>query len=138
LDSGQPYFEFSTFGLDLNIPIFSSLGRSASTQRAKIALEKAKTQLTEAEAQIRLQLENARSNYSLAIEQYATSKNNLSLAERIEQKNQVKYAEGLASSFELRQAQTQLYTAQQEYLQSMIEVINKKTALELILNDNPS
>jgi len=136
LDSGQPYFEFSTFGLDLNIPIFSSLGRSASTQRAKIALEKAKTQLTEAEAQIRLQLENARSNYTLAIEQYATSKSNLGLAERIERKNQVKYEEGIASSFELRQAQTQLYNAQQEYLQSMIEVINKKTALEIILNDN--
>jgi outer membrane protein TolC len=135
LDNGQPYFEFSSFGLDLNIPIFSSLGRSASTQRAKIALEKAKTQLTEAEAQIRLQLENAKSNYTLAIEQYATSKSNLALAERIEQKNQVKYAEGIASSFELRQAQTQLYNAQQEYLQSMTEVINKKTELEIILNN---
>ena len=57
----------------------------------------------------------------------------LDLAERIENKNQVKYFEGIASSFELRQAQTQLYTAQQEYLQSMVEVINKKTALETIL-----
>jgi outer membrane protein TolC len=57
------------------------------------------------------------------------------LAERIENKNQIKYAEGLASSFELRQAQTQLYDAQQGYLQSMVEVINKKTALEAILNN---
>jgi len=97
-------------------------------------LEKAKTQLTEAEQQIRLQLENAKSNYILAIEQYQTSKNNLALAERIEKKNQIKYMEGIASSFELRQAQTQLYTAQQEYLQYMVEVINKKTELETILN----
>ena len=36
--------------------------------------------------------------------------------------------------FELRQAQTQLYTAQQEYLQAMVDVINRKTALENILN----
>lgn len=133
-DSGQDYFEFSSFGLDLSIPIFSSLKRSASTQRAKIAMEKAKTQLTEAEQQIRLQLENAKSNYVLAIEQYQTSKENLALAERIENKNQIKYTEGLASSFELRQAQTQLYTAQQEYLQFMVDVINKKTELEIILN----
>jgi outer membrane protein TolC len=97
-------------------------------------MEKAKTQLTEAEQQIRLQLENAKSNYVLAIEQYQTSKENLALAERIENKNQIKYTEGLASSFELRQAQTQLYTAQQEYLQFMVEVINKKTELEIILN----
>ncbi|RYC50747.1 TolC family protein [Flagellimonas olearia] len=134
LSSGQQWFESSILGVDLNIPIFSSLGRSASTQRAKIALEKAKTQLTEAEEQIWLQLENAKSNYILAIEEYGTSKQNLELAERIENKNQIKYSEGLATSFELRQAQTQLYTSQQEYLQSMVDVINKKTELETIFN----
>ncbi|MEM1259754.1 MAG: TolC family protein [Bacteroidota bacterium] len=133
-NEGQDWFGFSTFGVDLNIPIFSSLGRSASTQRAKIAYEKAKTQLTEAEEQIRLQLENARSNYVFAIEEYQTSKDNLSLAERIESKNQVKYSEGLATSFELRQAQTQLYDSQRFYLESMVDVINRKTELEIILN----
>ncbi|WP_027077267.1 TolC family protein [Maribacter antarcticus] len=135
LDNGQDWFESSVVGVDLSIPIFSSGKRSASTARAKIALEKAKTQLTEAEEQIRLQLESSKSNYILSVEEYETSKNNLNLAERIENKNQIKYAEGLASSFELRQAQTQLYDAQQGYLQSMVEVINKKTALETILNN---
>ena len=130
----QEWFDSSILGFDLNIPIFSSLKRSASTQRAKIALEKAKTQLTEAEQQIRLQLENAKNNYTLAINNYETAKQNLLLSERIENKNQIKYKEGLATSFELRQAQTQLYTTQQEFLQSMVEVINKKTELEIILN----
>ncbi|GAB5474821.1 MAG: TolC family protein [Maribacter sp.] len=134
LDNGQPWFESSVLGFDLNIPIFSSGKRSAGTARAKIALEKAKTQLTEAEEQIRLQLESSKSNYILAIEQYETAKENLNLAERIENKNEIKYNEGLASSFELRQAQTQLYDAQQNYLQSMVEVINKKTELETIIN----
>ncbi len=132
--SDQQWFDSSVLGFDLSIPIFSSGKRSASTARAKIALEKAKTQLSEAEEQIRLQLESSKSNYILAIEQYETAKENLNLAERIENKNQIKYAEGLASSFELRQAQTQLYDAQQNYLQSMVEVINKKTELETILN----
>ncbi|MHA7864820.1 TolC family protein [Flagellimonas marinaquae] len=132
--SGQQWFGSSILGVDLNIPIFSSLQRSASTQRAKIALEKAKTQFTETQSRIRLQLETAKSDYILAIEQYGTSKDNLDLAERIEKKNQIKYSEGLATSFELRQAQTQLYTSQQEYLQSMVDVINKKTALENIIN----
>lgn len=136
LDNGQDWFESSILGVDLSIPIFSSGKRSASTARAKIALEKAKTQLTEAEEQIRLQLKSSRSEYILAIEEYETSKNNLNLAERIENKNQIKYSEGLASSFELRQAQTQLYDAQQGYLQSMVEVINKKTALQVILNSS--
>lgn len=132
--SDQQWFDSSILGFDLSIPIFSSLKRNASTQRAKIALEKAKTQLTEAEQQIRLQLENAKNNYTLAIANYETAKQNLTLSERIENKNQIKYKEGLATSFELRQAQTQLYTIQQEFLQSMVEVINKKTELEIILN----
>lgn len=136
LSSGQQWFEQSILGVDLSIPIFSSLGRSASTQRAKIAYEKAKTQMTEAQEQIRLQLESAKSDYTLSIEEYETSKQNLRLAERIENKNQIKYTEGLATSFELRQAQTQLYGTQQEYLQSMVDVINRKTALEIILNNS--
>ena len=131
----QEWFDSSVLGFDLSIPIFSSGKRSASTARAKIAMEKAETQLTEAEEQIRLLLEQAKSEYILAIEEYRTAEENLGLAERIENKNQVKYSEGLASSFELRQAQTQLYDAQQGYLQSMVEVINKKTDLEVILND---
>lgn len=134
LSSGQEWFGSSVLGFDLNIPIFSSLKRSASTQRAKIALEKAKTQFAESQEQIRLQLESAKSDYILSIEEYDTSKQNLKLAERIENKNQIKYSEGLATSFELRQAQTQLYSTQQEYLQSMVDVINRKTELEIILN----
>ncbi len=133
--SDQQWFNSSILGFDLNIPIFSSLKRNAGTQRAKIALDKAKTQLSETKEQIRLQLQRAKSNYILAIEQYETAKQNLGLAERIEQKNQIKYFEGIATSFELRQAQTQLYTAQQEYLQSMVDVINNKTALETIINN---
>ncbi|MDE3742377.1 TolC family protein [Maribacter polysaccharolyticus] len=134
---GDPeWYDYSILGFDLNIPIFSSLKRSASTQRARIALEKAKTQFTEAQEQIRLQWQRAKSDYTLAIEEYETAKNNLALAERIEKKNEIKYFEGLASSFELRQAQTQLYSAQQEYLQSMVRVINTKTALETILNND--
>ena len=133
--SGDPeWFDSSVLGFDLDIPIFSSLKRSAGTQRAKIALDKAKTQLFETEERVRLDWQRARSDFQFAIEEYQTKKNNLDLAERIEQKNQIKYQEGLASSFELRQAQTQLYTAQQEYLQSMVDVINRKTALENILN----
>ncbi|MEN8790470.1 MAG: TolC family protein, partial [Flavobacteriaceae bacterium] len=133
--SGVEWFQASTLGFDLNIPIFSSLNRSATTQRAKIAYEQAKTQLTETEQQLRLQLERAKSDYLFAIETYETNKDNLDLAERIEKKNQTKYAEGLATSFELRQAQTQLYTAQGDFLQSMVDVINRKVELETILNN---
>ncbi len=125
----------ATFGANLSIPLFSSGMRSAATQRAKINLEKSEADLKETEQKIKLQIASAKSDYKFAIEDYENKKENLSLSERIEQKNQTKFFEGIASSFQLRQAQTQLYSAQQEYLQSMLDVINKKAELETVLND---
>jgi outer membrane protein TolC len=133
----QQWLGSSLFGVNLNIPIFSSLGRSAATQRAKINLEKAKEDLTETEQKLKLQIASAKSDYQFAIEDYENKKQNLNLAERIEKKNQIKFFEGIASSFELRQAQTQLYSYQQDYLKAMLDVINKKAELETVLNEIP-
>jgi len=132
--SDQKWFGSSLLGVSLNVPIFSSGMRSAKTQRAKIEFEKAIDNLTETEQQLKLQIASAKSNYQFAIEEYQNKKENLNLAERIEQKNQTKFFEGISSSFDLRQAQTQLYSAQQEFLQAMLDVINNKAELETILN----
>ncbi len=134
LKNNQKWFGSSLLGVSMNIPIFSSGQRSASTQRAKINLEKAKETLTETEQKIKLQMASAKSDYQFAIEDYQNKKQNLNLAERIEKKNQTKFFEGIATSFELRQAQTQLYSSQQEFLQAMLDVINKKAELETVLN----
>jgi outer membrane protein TolC len=132
--SSQKWFGSSLFGVNMSIPIFSSLGRSASTQRAKINLSKAENDLIETEQKLQLQIAAAKSDYQFTIEDYDNKKQNLKLAERIEVKNQTKFFEGIASSFDLRQAQTQLYSAQQDYLQAMLDVINKKAELETVLN----
>ena len=134
LKSGQKYYGFGIFGASIKVPIFSSGLKSARTQRAKIDLEKSKDDLTETEQRLKLQIASAKSDYQFAIEDYNNKKENLNLAERIEKKNQTKFFEGITSSFELRQAQIQLYSAQQEFLQSMLDVINNKAALETISN----
>jgi outer membrane protein TolC len=132
--SRAEWFEFSTIGVSLNVPLFSSLQRSARTQKAKIEMEKAETRKVEAINQINLQLNNAKSNFEFAVDNYELSKDNLKLAERIERKNQIKFKEGVGTSFELRQAQLQLYTAQNELLQSMLDIINSKAEIEKIIN----
>lgn len=134
LDSNNRWFGFSAVGVNLNIPIFSSGKRNAATQRAKINFEKSKDDLTETEQRLNLQIETAKSNYRFTIEDYDNKKQNLALAERIEKKNQIKFFEGVGSSFELRQAQTQLYAIQQEFLQAMLDVLNAKAELETITN----
>jgi outer membrane protein TolC len=130
----QKWLNYSNLGVNLSVPIFSSLARSARTQQAKIALDQAKTQLTETEQRLKLQYATAKSEYEFSIEEYETAKSNLKLSERIEKKQQIKFTEGLSSSFDFNDAQRQLYTAQQNYLQSMVNIINKKASLEKVIN----
>jgi outer membrane protein len=63
-------------------------------------------------------------------------KSNLTLAERIENKNQIKFTEGLSSSFDLQKHKNNYMHAQQNYLQAMLDVINKKATLEKLINKN--
>ena len=130
------WMNYSNLGLNLNIPIFSGFGRNARTQQAKIALEQAKTELSETEKRLKLEYLTAKSKFDFDVEQYFSSKQNLTLAERIEKKQNVKFTEGLSSSFEFTEAQRQLYTAQQDYLQAMVNVINSRAALEKITSKN--
>ena len=132
LNTNQRWFNYSNLGINLSIPIFSSFARSARTQQAKLALDKAKTDLTDSEQKLKLQYQNAKSDYEFSIENYQSSKENLRLAERIDVKQHIKFKEGLSSSFNLTEAQRQLYASQQSYLQAMVEVINKRAVLEKI------
>ena len=135
-DGNQKWYGSSLLGLNVKIPIFSSLGRNASTQKAKISLDQAKTQLEETQTKIRIEVNAARNKYQLAVDNYYTEKENLRLAESIEQKNQTKFYEGMVQSFELRMAQMQLYTAQSNFVAAIQKVITNKIALESLLNQS--
>ena len=130
----QKWFYSSLFGVNLQLPIFSSLMRSAKTQKAKLAVVQAETRLEDTRNRLSIELEMTLNDVNLALKNYTTSKKDLALAERIEQKNKVKYLDGISSSFELREAQQQLYTVQNQYLQSMKAVIDAKTKLETLTN----
>jgi outer membrane protein TolC len=133
-DGDQKWYGSSLLGLNVQIPIFSSLGKSANTQKAKISLDQAKTQLEETQSKIRIEVNATLNEYQLSIDNYYTEKENLRLAESIEQKNQTKYFEGMIQTFELRMSQLQLYTAQNNFVSAIQKVISNKIELETLLN----
>jgi outer membrane protein TolC len=108
--------------------------RGARTQQKKIAYEQAILELEETRNDVTRQINSAKIEYEYSLENFQTQKKNLELSERIENKNQIKFFEGVGSSFELSEAQRQLYTAQQDYLQAMLNVITNKAELERVLN----
>ena len=137
LDRTQKWFGASLFGVNMSIPMFSSLGRSAATQKAKIALEKSERTLANTRQELEIKIKRAQNELAFAQQDLENKKQAQNLAKRIEEKNQIKFFEGLASSFELSQAQTQLYTAQKQYMEAMLSVLNKHIALDVLLNPNP-
>ena len=130
----QDWFGRASFGLNLSIPVFSSFLSQAKKQQAKLALEQSKNEAADVAQELLLEESRLRSEVQFNLENLQTTATNLGLATSIEQKNQLKFKEGLVSGFTLRQAQTQLYDAQNDYLTAMQQLVVSKTSLSLLLN----
>ena len=130
----QNWFGRASFGLNLSFPVFSSFQSQAKRQQAKLALEQAKNLAENVEQELLLEESRLRNAVQFNLEKMKTTAANLALASAIEKKNQIKFKEGLVSGFTLRQAQTQLYDAQNDYLTAMQQLVISKTSLSLLLN----
>ena len=128
------WFDSSLFGLSMKIPVFSSLQRSSRTQQAKINLMQSEIDKYEVSENLKLQVSTAKNKYQFSLDQFQTSKKNLSLAESIAEKEQIKFFEGLSTSIDLTNTQNQLFGSQQDYIQSILEIIQSKVELENALN----
>lgn len=131
---GDNWFNSSLFGLSMNIPVFSSLQRSSRTQQAKINLMQSEIQKNEISENLKLQVNTAKNKYQFSLDQFQTSKENLALAESIAEKEQIKFFEGLSTSIDLTNTQNQLFGSQQDYIQSILIIIQSKVELENALN----
>lgn len=134
LDKSQNWFGSSLLGVSMKVPVFSSFGRSASTKKARLNLEKSKALLKDTSEKIRLEISRAKSEYEFAVEDLEIKKEALELSENIAKKNEIKFFEGLATSFDLSQAQRQLYSAQEDYLSSMLNILTKRIGLEALIS----
>jgi outer membrane protein TolC len=128
------WFDSSLFGLSMKIPVFSSLQRSSRTQQAKINLMQSEIDKYEVSQNLKLQVSTAKNKYQFSLDQFQTSKKNLALAESIAEKEQIKFFEGLSTSIDLTNTQNQLFGTQQDYIQSILEIIQSKVELENALN----
>ena len=133
LDKSQNWFGASLFGVSMRVPLFSSFGRSASTIKARLNLEKSKSLLKDTSEKIKLDISRAESEYEFAVEDLKIKKEALELSENIAKKNEIKFFEGLVTSFDLSQAQRQLYAAQEDYLSSMLNILTKRIDLEALI-----
>ncbi len=132
-DSDRSWFPSTYFGLNLNIPIFSSGMRRSQVQQARLELEKSRIAREQTRQSLILQMQEATTDFETSLEQYQNEKENMQLARRILDRTSIMHKEGMASSLELTQANDQLLNTQANYLGAMFDLLNAKNNLKKAL-----
>ena len=127
------WFPASFVGVSLTMPIFDGLERKAKLDRAKIATDQASIRLADFENAMIVEVENARISYTNAIETVHSRRDAMDLAQSIYNTTQIKYREGVGSSVELTQAESELYTSQTNYINALYDLLVAKTDLDIAL-----
>ena len=128
------YFPYSAVGLQLQVPIFGSGSRYTKIKKAQINYEKALNTKSMVSDQLLLQERQLKFNLLNAFEQFRTQKDNVEIAGRVLASFQNKYNQGVASSLELTQANDNYLTAQSNYLNSIISLLQTKVSFDKLMN----
>ena len=122
-------------GVNLNWPLFTSFGRNAKVDKAKIELNKVQNQKEMLTDQLELQAKQLRFNLVSAMENYNTQKKSVEVAQRVYKSMENKYSQGMASSLELTQANDNLLKSQNNYVSAAIDVLNAKLELDKLYSN---
>lgn len=131
----KPWYPATIWGIQLNIPIFSSGMRKAKVEQAKLNIEKSQIQLEQLDQSLQLRLFSLVNEYTTSSESVKTQKASLALADDIQRKSLIKYKEGVISSLELTQAQNQYLSAQSNYINALYALVNAQAEIDHLLNN---
>lgn len=131
--SASNYVFYSVAGATLNVPIFTGFQRTNQLKQAKFTLEKTRNNLDNLKLSIDLQTQQARITLRNSLLALENQNRNLELANTVLDLSNKKYKAGVGSSLEINQAQTDLVATQNNYFQSMLNVINAQTDLQRAL-----
>ncbi len=119
----------------VSMPLWSSGKRAAGVVEKKIALEEARNTLAETTDNLGIQDQQLRYTLQNAFESYLTEKENLDVTQRVFQSTTNKYNYGTSSNLELVNASNDVITAQSNYVQAVLTLVNAEVELDKFLNN---
>jgi outer membrane protein len=130
----QPWYPTTVWGVSLNVPIASSGQRLMRVQQAEIKLEQDANNLASAEQTLQFQEMQLKAGFENAYQVMKIEQMNIDLATLI-YNNEVKRKDiGVGSGLVLTQLQTQLLTAQGNYIGSVMQMLSFKIQLDKLYN----
>ena len=120
---GGDWFTTSFIGINISAPIFDGFARKARITKAKIDLQQTENQLQNLRLTIDAEVTQAKMNFATAINTLDYQKKNMQLAESVYAQTKKKYEIGTGSNMEITGAQTDLVTAQTNYIGALYGAI---------------
>ena len=125
-DFNQKWFKSSILGINLSVPLFDGGQKLQRIKQANMNVEKIDNTIQNLQRAIDLQLKAASTQFKNALSSLDVQERNVQLAEKVYNTTKKKYEQGLGSSFELLQTQTELENAQANYFQALFDAVNAK------------
>lgn len=121
-------------GATMTIPVFSSGARKHKLEQAQIDLDKNKANQDLLKDQLYLEEVQLRFDFQSKYEQYLNQKENVEVAKRVYKSYENKFEQGVASSMDLTQANSNYLKAESDYLTCMLDLLQAKVAFDKLLN----
>ena len=126
---GGNWFNTSLVSLNINLPIFNGFATDARIKRTKIELKQTENQIESLKNNIDNELNQSKLNYMSSVATVQFQKKNMELAERVYQQTKKKYEAGTGSNTEISAAQTDLVSAQNNYMNALYAALIAKVEL---------
>ena len=126
---GGNWFNTSLVSLNISLPIFNGFSTDARIKRTKIELKQTENQIESLKNNIDNELNQSKLNYMSSVATVQFQKKNMELAERVYQQTKKKYEAGTGSNTEISAAQTDLVSAQNNYMNALYAALIAKVDL---------
>lgn len=123
---GGQWFPSSLIGLNVNVPIFDGFARKARIERAQLEQQQNLNNIENLKLNIDQEVAQALNSYTNALATLETQKRNRELAEQVYNTTRLKFQEGIGSSTEISSAQTDLQTAQNNFILALYDASNAR------------
>lgn len=137
-DTNEKWFFSSFWGVTMNIPILSGGQRRAKVKQAKIAFDQVNLMEKQLVTQLELQYQTAKNDYVNAMLVMKNKEKNRFVAEKIYNKTQEKYVNGMARSLDILNTHSQYLTAENQYINASVSFLRAAESLEAILTEMQS
>jgi outer membrane protein TolC len=120
--------------VNLGVPIFKGLSQRSRVQQARLNIQKLETSQKQARQGLELQAAQSYTAYATALKNYKQSEESVALADRIHERAEIKFKEGVGSSIELIQAENDLLNAQASFVEAARQLLDSRVSLDKNLN----